>query len=142
MPTSAPSSTTTPPTCSCPATPFASTPTSGLLEETEIDAFIGQRWLVTVRKDEGFSMEPVLARWDRSPDLAVIGVGFLLYGLLDVVVDGYFDTIQRVRRVLRRGQRADLLRAARSSRRSNDTGSRSAGPSSGSTGSSCRCARR
>jgi magnesium transporter len=66
----------------------------GLLEETEIDAFINERWLVTVRKDEGFPMGPVLARWDRSPDLAIHGVGFLLYGLLDVVVDSYFDTVQ------------------------------------------------
>ena len=39
-------------------------------------------------------MDPVLERWDRSPDLAVHGVSFLLYGLLDVVVDGYFDAIQ------------------------------------------------
>jgi magnesium transporter len=66
----------------------------GALDVTEIDAFIGQRWLVTVRKDEGFPLEPVLRRWDRSPDLAVYGVSFLLYGLLDVVVDGYFDTVQ------------------------------------------------
>jgi magnesium transporter len=64
------------------------------LDENEIDAFIGTRWLVTVRKDEGFSMEPVVARWDRSPDLAGEGVSFLLYGLLDVVIDGYFDTVQ------------------------------------------------
>lgn len=60
----------------------------------EIDAFVGERWLVTVRNDEGFSMAPVLERWDRSPDLAADGVAFLVYGLLDVVVDGYFDTVQ------------------------------------------------
>ena len=64
------------------------------LVETEIDAFINKRWLITVRKDEGFSMEPVVRRWDRSPDLVVHGVSFLLYGLLDVVIDGYFDTVQ------------------------------------------------
>ena len=69
-------------------------PDSGLLQETEIDAFIGARWLVTVRKDEGFAMEPVVERWDRSRDLAAYGVSFLLYGVLDVVVDGYFDTVQ------------------------------------------------
>jgi magnesium transporter len=63
----------------------------GELEETEIDAFISKRWLITVRKDEQFAMEPVIERWDQSPDLGVHGVGFLLYGLLDVVVDGYFD---------------------------------------------------
>jgi magnesium transporter len=66
----------------------------GRLDETEIDAFVSKRWLVTVRKAEGFPIEPVLERWDRSPDLAAHGVGFLLYGLLDVVVDGYFDAIQ------------------------------------------------
>lgn len=64
------------------------------LDETEVDAFISKRWLITVRKNDGFPIEPVLDRWDRSPDLAVHGVGFLLYGLLDVVVDGYFDAVQ------------------------------------------------
>jgi magnesium transporter len=64
------------------------------LEEIEIDAFINSRWLVTVRKDPGFAIEPVLSRWDRSPDLAGNGVSFLLYGLLDVVIDGYFATVQ------------------------------------------------
>ena len=66
----------------------------GDLDTTEIDAFVSKRWLITVRKDEGFSMEPVLQRWDRSSDLLSQGVSFLLYGLLDVVVDGYFDTVQ------------------------------------------------
>ncbi|MBW8826506.1 MAG: magnesium transporter CorA family protein [Acidobacteria bacterium] len=66
----------------------------GDLGETEINAFIGDRWLITVRKNDEFPIEDVEKRWDRSPDLAVHGVGFLLYGLLDVVVDGYFDAIQ------------------------------------------------
>ncbi|MGI8756947.1 MAG: magnesium/cobalt transporter CorA [Acidimicrobiales bacterium] len=65
----------------------------GDLTVSEINAFIGDRWLVTVRKDEEFSMAPVVQRWDRSPDLVADGVSFLLYGLLDVVVDSYFDTI-------------------------------------------------
>ena len=67
---------------------------NGSLDETEIDAFINERWLITVRKNAGFSLDPVLERWDRSPNLAVYGVSFLLYGLLDTVIDGYFDTIQ------------------------------------------------
>lgn len=65
------------------------------LDEAEIDAFINSRWLVTVRKDGAFDMAPVIERWDRSPDLAVYGVSFLLYGLLDVVIDGYFDAVQQ-----------------------------------------------
>jgi magnesium transporter len=67
---------------------------NGELDETEINAFINSRWIITVRKNEGFSMEPVLRRWDRSGDLAKYGVGFLLYGLLDVIIDRYFETVQ------------------------------------------------
>jgi len=65
----------------------------GRLLTTEIDAFIAKRWIITVRKHNGFSMDEVLRRWDRSPDLAGHGVSFLLYGLLDVVIDGYFETV-------------------------------------------------
>ena len=75
-------------------------------------------------------------RWDRSADLAGHGVGFLLYGLLDVVVDGYFDAVAGVRRLLRRGERGDLLRDTRSIRRSSATGSRCAGRWCASTASS------
>ena len=66
----------------------------GSFAQTEVDAFINERWLITVRKDDGFDIAPMLQRWDRSPDLAAQGVGFLLYGLLDAVVDTYFDAIQ------------------------------------------------
>jgi magnesium transporter len=62
---------------------------AGSLEVAEVDVLIGRRWFVTVRKDPAFRIEPVLERWDRSPDLAANGVEFLLYGLLDVVVDTY-----------------------------------------------------
>lgn len=64
------------------------------LTTTEIDAFVNRRWIVTVRKDEGFPLAPLEQRWDRSPDLAAHGVSFLLYGLLDLVVDGYFEVVQ------------------------------------------------
>lgn len=65
------------------------------LSKTEIDAFINERWLITVRDHDGaFDMDAVVARWDKSTDLAAHGVSFLLYGLLDAVVDGYFDAVQ------------------------------------------------
>lgn len=67
---------------------------SGALVVTEIDVFINNRWLVTVRRDDNFALDRVIARWDRSTDLAVHGVSFLLYGLLDAVVDTYFDAVQ------------------------------------------------
>jgi magnesium transporter len=64
-----------------------------VLHTIEVDCFIGDRWLVTVRKDEGFDLDPLKRRWDNSSDLVQFGVSALLYGLLDDVVDGYFDAI-------------------------------------------------
>jgi len=63
------------------------------LAATEIDAFVSNRWLITVRKNDGFSMAPVMSRWERSSAQLAHGTAFLLYGLLDVVVDGYFETV-------------------------------------------------
>ncbi len=60
------------------------------LDENEVNAFFNNRWLITVRKSDGVPMDRVIARWDRSPGLMQYGVGFLLYGLLDVIVDDYF----------------------------------------------------
>ena len=67
---------------------------SGRLQQSEISAFITRQTLVTVRKDRAFDMDAVVARWDDSQDLAVNGVGFLLWGLIDHVVDGHFDAVE------------------------------------------------
>src|SRR5919107_1035610 len=71
-------------------------PTSGRLQKSELAAFITPRALITVRKDPGFDIEGVVERWDGSADLAGHGVGFLLWGLLDFVVDGHFATVQQL----------------------------------------------
>jgi magnesium transporter len=65
------------------------------LEKTEIDAFIGGRWLVTVRADERFAMDDVVKRWDSDPGLTSLGVGVMVYALLDNVVDGYFSVVDQ-----------------------------------------------
>jgi magnesium transporter len=67
---------------------------SGELAASEIAAFITPRALITVRKDDGFDPETLVARWDASPDLAAHGVGFLVHGLLDQIVDGHFAAVQ------------------------------------------------
>lgn len=67
---------------------------AGELTTTEIDAFVNSRWLVTVHHGQGFPLDAVVSRWDRSPDLARHGVAYLLYGLLDAIVDGYFDAVE------------------------------------------------
>lgn len=66
---------------------------AGELDQIEVNAFFNSRWLITVRRDDGFPMRQVVARWDRSPGLLAHGVGFLVYGLLDVITDAYFGAI-------------------------------------------------
>ncbi|HEU5332337.1 MAG TPA: magnesium transporter CorA family protein [Actinocrinis sp.] len=65
-----------------------------LLHPIMITAFITQRALVTVHRGDEFPIDEVTARWDGSADLAKYGVSFLLYGLIDYIVDGYFDALQ------------------------------------------------
>ncbi|MBO0894331.1 MAG: hypothetical protein J2O39_08125, partial [Acidimicrobiales bacterium] len=67
---------------------------TGELVTHEIAAFITHHALITVRKDPAFDIDPVVARWDGSPDLAQHGVSFLLYGLLDHLVDGHFRAVE------------------------------------------------
>ena len=69
-------------------------PDSGLLTTSEISVFVTKTALITIRNDDSFDIEQVVARWDNNPDLAKHGVGFLLYGLLDVIVDGHFAAVQ------------------------------------------------
>lgn len=67
---------------------------SGVLRTTELSAFVTRRALITVRKDDGLNIGAVVDRWDSSPDLAKFGVGYLLHGLLDYIVDGHFDAVR------------------------------------------------
>lgn len=68
----------------------------GKLDASEIAVFITDQALITVRKDDRFDLAPVFARWDGSPDLARHGVPFLLYGLLDHIVDGHFSAVRQL----------------------------------------------
>ena len=68
----------------------------GELVDSEIHAFAGHRYLVTLRYDPPFDITEVLRRWDRQPELTHEGGAFLLYALLDEVVDGYYEVIERL----------------------------------------------
>jgi magnesium transporter len=69
---------------------------SGTLYSSEMAVFASHRWLITVRKSGGFDMRHVERVWDDNRDLAKNGVGFLLHGLLDHVVDGHFVAVQEL----------------------------------------------
>ncbi|HEU5416917.1 MAG TPA: magnesium transporter CorA family protein [Streptosporangiaceae bacterium] len=67
---------------------------TGALATSEMAAFITPRALITVRKDDGLDIGAVLDYWDASSDLAGSGVGYLLHGLLDYIVDSHFAAVQ------------------------------------------------
>ncbi len=68
---------------------------SGELSSSEISAFLTPRALITIRKS-AFDIDAVLPRWDANPELAGSGVGFLLHGLLDAVVDGHLKVAHQL----------------------------------------------
>lgn len=60
----------------------------------EISMFVTPRALITVRKS-AFDVDTLLERWDLDADLAEhTTVSFLLYGLLDAIVDGHYAAIE------------------------------------------------
>jgi magnesium transporter len=67
---------------------------TGELVTGEIAAFITDSALVTVRLDQAFSIDALLTRWDAETDLTRYGVGALLHGLLDFIVDEHFEAVE------------------------------------------------
>jgi magnesium transporter len=66
------------------------------LRKTEISSFVTERALITVRKSAGDTGRFV-ERWDADAALSPGGgVGFLVHGLLDVIVDGQFAAARRL----------------------------------------------
>jgi magnesium transporter len=63
------------------------------LLEHEIAAFVSRRYLVTVRKGPVFDLAGVIKRWEAHSVLSKEGGGYLLYVLLDEIVDGYFAAL-------------------------------------------------
>lgn len=66
---------------------------SRALRVSRVSAFVFPRGIITVRSGDGFDMEEVVRRWDDNADLLRFGVGALVYGLLDAIVDTHFDAV-------------------------------------------------
>ncbi|HEX4788929.1 MAG TPA: magnesium transporter CorA family protein [Actinospica sp.] len=66
----------------------------GDLDAKEVLAFITPRALITVHEPGALDLDVMLRRWDDSPELIGYGLPFLVYGLLDYIVDGYFEALQ------------------------------------------------
>jgi magnesium transporter len=66
-----------------------------------VSIFVLPSAVVTVRNEEDpahpvLDIDEVVRRWDNNSDLLRKGSPALLHGILDVVVDGQFDTIQQL----------------------------------------------
>ena len=67
---------------------------SGELATSGVAAFITSQALITIRQDDGLDIDAVVQRWDETANLAKFGVGYLLYGLLDYIVDSQSEAVQ------------------------------------------------
>ena len=65
------------------------------LHLTQVSAFVLPQALVTVHRAD-FDIDPVVKAWDDGLEMVDFGGRGLLYGLLDVIVDGYLGCLQQL----------------------------------------------
>jgi magnesium transporter len=58
----------------------------------ELGAFVGRNYVLSVRRRSERGLQEVRARTEREPELLRHGPGYVLYALMDAVVDRYFPT--------------------------------------------------
>ncbi len=62
----------------------------------EIDIFAGRNYILSVRHATERGFQEVRARCEREPELLRHGSGYVLYTLMDAVVDRYFPVLEAV----------------------------------------------
>jgi magnesium transporter len=72
------------------------------LRTGEVDVFVGRNYVLSVRShsDQGFAS--VRARCEQEPELLRRGSAFVLYALMDAVVDRYFPVVEALEAELER----------------------------------------
>lgn len=68
----------------------------GHLEAGEVSIFVGKNFILSVRNHSSIGFLNVRTRCENEPHLLQHGSGFVLYALLDAVVDRYFDVVHRL----------------------------------------------
>ena len=74
----------------------------GTIEFGETHVFVGPRYVVTVRHGPSLSYAEVRARCESAPRLLRRGPGFVLYAIMDFVVDHYFPIVDALEDQLER----------------------------------------
>jgi magnesium transporter len=62
----------------------------------EIDLFIGRNYLVTVHRGAAPALDDAMGRWTRGGAMLREGVGFLVYTVMDAIIDSYFPVIDKI----------------------------------------------
>jgi magnesium transporter len=62
----------------------------------EVDIFVGRNYVLSVRQRTEQTLLGVRARAEREPELLRNGAGYVLYALMDAVVDRYFPVLEAV----------------------------------------------
>jgi magnesium transporter len=62
----------------------------------EVDVFVGQNFVLSIRNRSKDGFLGVRARCEREPELLSHGAGFVFYALMDAVVDRYFPIIDEL----------------------------------------------
>ncbi len=66
----------------------------------EVDIFVGRNYVLSVRHHTQKGFSDVRARCEREPELLRNGAGFVLYALMDAVVDRYFPILDELEEAL------------------------------------------
>jgi magnesium transporter len=70
------------------------------LRTVEVDLFIGRNYLVTVHHGRLPALEDAAARWTRAGKMLREGIGFLVYTVMDALIDGYFPLIDGIEEMM------------------------------------------
>jgi magnesium transporter len=66
------------------------------LSAGELNVFVGRNFVLSVRSRTERGFQDVRARAEREPDLLRHGAGYVLYALMDAVVDRYFPVLDAI----------------------------------------------
>ncbi len=66
------------------------------LHTGEMNVFVGKNYILTVRQHTERGFQDVRARCEREPELLSRGSAYVLYVLMDAVVDRYFPVLEAV----------------------------------------------
>ncbi|HKX99561.1 MAG TPA: magnesium/cobalt transporter CorA [Steroidobacteraceae bacterium] len=62
----------------------------------EVDVFAGPNYILTIRSQAGKGFQSVRDRCESEPEFLKLGSGYVLYALIDAVVDRYFPLLDEV----------------------------------------------